>query len=109
MNLQEFVKLPYKNQLDILTDIGLRLTQRSSLNYSITLFKVADFYVEAYFDKLKFRMAYLCVYNAETLPECYCEECLNPVPAPPDKIQVNEPGSISPFQRHNQYRLIDPD
>jgi hypothetical protein len=51
MNINEFASLTQDQQLDFVTDMGIRLSQRLDEEHVITLYGTECFFVELFFNK----------------------------------------------------------
>jgi hypothetical protein len=73
MNIIEFATLTQDQQLDFISDTGVRLSQRLDEEHTITLYGMEGFFVELFFNKRKFGITHLSAFRSAALPEVYYE------------------------------------
>jgi hypothetical protein len=85
MNFNDYISLTQEQQLDLLTDKGIRVGRRVDEEYNITLYKMDGFLVEVFFNRKQLLITQLSVIGSTKIPDVYseCEDFIGQSSRPP--------------------------
>jgi hypothetical protein len=71
MTLQEYAAFTTDRQIDILNDLGERLSKRLTEEHQVTLYRLFDFFVELYFHRQQTTITNIVMFKGVPIPDAY--------------------------------------